>query len=424
MNAPSSVDLDPALLCERFVAVRRFTERLCAPLSPEDHVVQSMPDASPAAWHLGHTTWFFETLVAAAAIEGYRVFDEQYAYLYNSYYNALGERHPRARRGMLTRPSVATLRDYRRHVDEAVTAWLGSDVAHPPESLRALEIGLHHEQQHQELLLTDVKHLLAQNPLRPAYRDDLAAPRADAPPSLSFVEGRAGEVPTGHGGAAFAYDNETPRHTAWLSPHALGSRLVTCAEYLEFMRDGGYGTPSLWLSDGLDAVQREGWAGPQYWFERDGVWFEHTLGGVRPVDPHAPVTHVSYYEAEAYAAWAGARLPTEFEWEAAAVTADPIHGHFVEDDVLHPQSPAGEGTMLQLLGDGWEWTQSAYAAYPGFRPFDGALAEYNGKFMCGQFVLRGGSVATSRSHIRTTYRNFFGPAARWQFTAIRLAKDV
>jgi ergothioneine biosynthesis protein EgtB len=417
------MSIDPRRLHEELAEVRRATERLAAPLSAEDQMVQSMPDASPTKWHLAHTTWFFETFVLAPRAPGYRVFDERFAYLYNSYYESLGPRHSRPARGLLSRPALAEVARYRAHVDEALGRFLREGKV-DAETLDAVVLGLHHEQQHEELLLTDIKHALAQNPLGPAYRDD-AAPAApgDAPP-LAFRACEGGLVDVGHAGAGFAFDNEGPRHRAYLQPYVLASRLVTCGEMLDFMADGGYRRPTLWLSAGYDAVARGGWTSPLYWEERDGAWWQFTLGGPRPVDRAAPVCHVSYYEADAFARWAGARLPTELEWERAAAGA-PVTGTFVESARFHPApAPASAGGLTQLYGDVWQWTASAYLPYPGFAPAPGALGEYNGKFMSGQMVLRGGSCASPQSHLRATYRNFFPPDARWQFSGLRLARDA
>jgi ergothioneine biosynthesis protein EgtB len=409
--------LDPRRLGDALAEVRRATEALAAPLSAEDQMVQSMPDASPTKWHRAHTTWFFETFVLAPRAAGYRVFDDHYGYLFNSYYENVGPRHSRPARGMLSRPSGEEIARYRRHVDEALQRYLREgdpDAA----TLEAIELGLHHEQQHQELMLTDVKHALAQNPLRPAYRADAAPPAAVEAPALAYrsVEGGLGSL--GHDGAGFSFDNERPRHRAYVQPFALASRLVTCGEYLDFMADGGYARPTLWLSAGFEAVTRGGWTAPLYWEEREGAWWQFTLGGMRPVDRASPVTHISYYEADAFARWAGARLPTEAEWERAAEGV-AVAGSFVEAGRLHP-ALAGDG----LYGEVWQWTASAYLPYPGFVTAPGALGEYNGKFMIGQMVLRGGSCASPRSHLRATYRNFFPPDARWQFSGIRLARDA
>jgi ergothioneine biosynthesis protein EgtB len=421
----ATVELEPSpRLAERYARVRRTTEALCAPLSPEDHLLQSMPDASPAKWHLAHTAWFFETFVLSRRA-GYRVFHPKYGYLFNSYYNAVGERHERPRRGVLSRPPLEEVHAYRRHVDGAMEALLGDGDALEPALRAVVELGLNHEQQHQELILTDVKHGLGLQPLRPAYRA-LPAPSAHAAPRPRWLPFPEGLRWIGHGGDGFAFDNEGPRHRAFLEAFELASRPVTNAEYLAFIADGGYRRPELWLSDGWDACRAQGWQAPLYWEERDGGWATYTLGGERPLHPAEPVCHVSFYEADAYARWAGARLPTEQEWEVVAAGA-PVDGNLLESERFHPVpleavEAEGEGA-LRLFGDVWEWTRSPYSPYPRYRPAEGALGEYNGKFMCNQLVLRGGSCVTPRSHLRASYRNFFPPAARWQFSGIRLARD-
>ncbi len=413
-------------LAERYATVRAFTESLCQGLATEDYVVQSMPDVSPTKWHLAHTSWFFETFVLRPHLRGYRPIDETYAYLFNSYYVNAGERHCRAQRGYISRPTVAEVYEYRRHVDAAMDTLL--EQADEP-LLAVLEplvtLGIHHEQQHQELLLTDIKHVFSVNPLRPAYRAT-SVQRASDPGPVRWVRFDESVEWIGHDGDGFAYDNEGPRHRQIVHAFELADRLVTNGEFLEFMKDGGYRRPDLWLSMGWATVESNGWTEPFYWERRDGEWWTYTLGGMRPVDPHEPVCHLSYFEADAYARWAGARLPTEAEWERAARDV-PIGGNFVENERFHPQGAAestGGGELRQLYGDVWEWTRSQYSPYPGYRPAEGALGEYNGKFMCNQFVLRGGSCATSVTHIRPTYRNFFPPDATWQFTGLRLARDV
>jgi ergothioneine biosynthesis protein EgtB len=393
----------------RFSEVRGLSEALAAPLSAEDQSVQSMPDASPAKWHLAHTTWFFERMILRA-MPGYEVFDPRYDELFNSYYLGLGTPFTRARRGLLTRPSAAEIRDYRHHVDDAMERLIASGDA----PMDTVELGLNHEQQHQELLLTDIKHALACNPLLPAYRPAALA-AVESAPALSWIAHAGGQVEIGDGGRGFAFDNERPVHAVTVQPFRIASRLVTCGEYREFIADGGYTRPELWLSDGWALSRQESWHGPLYW--QPGARELFTLQGVRPIDPSEPVAHVSFYEASAYAAWAGKRLPTEFEWEAVART-QPKDGHFLDLDVLHPRAQAG------MMGDAWAWTRSSYDPYPGFKTFEGAASEYNGKFMVGQIVLRGGSCATPPDHIRDTYRNFFQPAARWQFSGIRLAEDA
>jgi len=422
------------LLGTEYRRIRAFSEELAQPLETEDMVIQSMPDVSPTKWHLAHVSWFFETFVLAEAGVGYASPHPRYTFLFNSYYNAVGPRHCRPRRGLISRPTVEETFAYRRHVDEAMLRLIDSADESRLEWLwPVILLGLHHEQQHQELLLTDVKHVLAQNPLRPVYRNQPDEPTLP-PPEMAWIHfsgglnsfGRSRPPHADRFSLAFAYDNEEPPHRHYLGPFALGSRLVTCGEYLEFMREGGYGNPALWLSDGWAAARAEDWQAPLYWFEEEGAWRQLTLHGECPVEPHEPVTHVSYYEADAFARWAGARLATEYEWELAVRTL-PAIGNFADQRRFHPRvadsgSPAR--ALIQAYGDVWEWTQSAYAGYPGYRPAAGAVGEYNGKFMCNQFVLRGGSCATSQSHIRPTYRNFFPPEARWQFSGIRLAKDA
>jgi ergothioneine biosynthesis protein EgtB len=415
----------PDSLASSFEEVRSLTERLCAPLAVEDYGLQSMPDASPAKWHLAHTSWFFETFVLAENDAAYRPFHPQFGYLFNSYYNSVGAFWPRAQRGLLSRPTVAEVFRYRGHVDAAVRRLLHDDGACLRRELRErIILGLHHEQQHQELLLTDLKHAFAMNPLRPAYRElPKAEPATPAP--LHWIAYAAGVRWLGHEGDDFAYDNETPRHRVFVAPFRLASRLVTNGEYRAFVEGGGYRRAELWLSDGWVTRRAEDWQAPLYWERRDGSWSALTLGGPRPVHDADPVCHVSYYEADAFARWAGARLPTEAEWEMAAADC-PLTGSFLEGDRLQPHAsfpPAGEDRSGQMFGEAWQWTASPYVAYPGYRPAEGALGEYNGKFMCNQMVLRGGSCATPRSHFRRTYRNFFPPHARWQFTGIRLASD-
>jgi ergothioneine biosynthesis protein EgtB len=414
LSAPT---LAPPDLLQRFQRVRQCTLDLCAPLGAEDMMVQSMPDASPTKWHLAHTTWFFEQFVLGRD-PGYRPCEPAWHYLFNSYYQSVGPMHARPQRGLLSRPTLAQVRGYRRHVDDAVCEALLRD---EHGSLAALvELGLQHEQQHQELLLTDIKHAFGCNPLRPAY----AAAPAPAVPAprlpLQFIEGREGIVEIGHGGDGFAFDNETPRHRALLQPHALANRLVTNDEYIAFVREGGYREPTLWLSDGWATVEKEGWQRPLYW-DAD-LASEFTLAGVRAIDPDAPVCHLSFFEADAFARWAGARLPTEPEWEAAAAGL-PHAGNLLDEAPRLPAPAVGSAGLQQMFGDAWEWTATPYVSYPGFHPLPGSLGEYNGKFMNGQWVLRGGSCATPREHIRATYRNFFPPHARWQFAGLRLARD-
>jgi ergothioneine biosynthesis protein EgtB len=410
-----------AALLRRYRQVRSFTESLCAGLAVEDHVVQSMDDVSPAKWHLAHTTWFFETFLVRPHVPTYEPVDPQYAFLFNSYYVNAGERHCRAQRGYISRPTVAEVYAYRRHVDEAVYALLerANEI-----DLAVLEIGLHHEQQHQELMLTDIKHVFSVNPLRPAYHVGSRSPAEDPGP-IRWVGNTGGLVHIGHDGDGFAYDNESPRHREWLEPFELADRPVTNGEVIAFIDDGGYQRADLWLSMGWAAVEANEWSEPFYWERRDGRWWSYTLAGMREIDPHETASHLTYFEADAFARWAGARLPTEVEWEHAAAGL-PVAGNFVDSGRLHPTgaSQSEVGGLRQMYGDVWEWTRSQYSAYPGYAAPEGALGEYNGKFMCNQFVLRGGSCATSASHMRATYRNFFPPDAAWQFTGVRLARDV
>ncbi len=402
--------------------VRQRSEQLCAPLATEDYVIQTMADMSPPKWHLAHTTWFFEEFLLRPADPGYRPFHPRFGYLFNSYYQTVGDMHPRPRRGLLSRPTTEEIYRYRAYVNEAMTALIESvDDARWGDFAFRVTLGLHHEQQHQELLLTDIKHIFAGNPLRPAYLTPTVPPGPAANP-LQWVDFPAGMARIGHDGEGFAYDNETPRHRVLLDDYRLASRLSTNAEYLEFMESGGYKRPELWLSDGWQAVLAQGWEAPLYWEKVDGQWWHMTLHGMQAVDPHAPVCHVSLYEADAFVRWQGARLPTEAEWENA-VWQLPLQGNLYESGALQPRAAEGTGPGLQqVFGDVWEWTQSPYAAYPGFKPLAGSLGEYNGKFMCNQVVLRGGSCVTPASHIRATYRNFFYPSDRWQFTGIRLAQ--
>jgi ergothioneine biosynthesis protein EgtB len=410
----------------RFHEVRDFTAKLCRDLEPEDCVVQSIPDVSPTKWHLAHTTWFFETFVLKKWVSGYHSEIPEYAYLFNSYYNAAGDMHRRDLRGLISRPTVNEARRYRSSIDSYIDTLLsGAEEKRLAEMEPIVTLGIHHEQQHQELLVTDIKHVFAQNPLHPVFRQrkiDLV-PEKTSP--LKFVEFDQATVEIGHDGAGFSYDNEGPRHRALVPAFSLASRLVTNGEFIEFIEAGGYSRPEFWLSLGWITVNEQRWQAPLYWVKREGAWWNFTLSGLRRIDESEPVTHVSYFEADAYANWARERLPTEFEWERAAHDY-PIEGNFVEDERFHPQPlaiAAPDGHLAQMFGDAWEWTRSAYSPYPGYRAEPGALGEYNGKFMCNQYVLRGGSCATSRNHIRPTYRNFFQPEKRWQFTGIRLARD-
>lgn len=407
-----------------YLRVRSTTAALVAGLPAEDLVVQSMPDASPAKWHLAHTTWFFETFVLGPARADYAPFHPAFASLFNSYYEQVGPQFARPRRGLLTRPSLAEVLQYRAHVDAALEELLTR--GGPDWLASRVRLGLEHEQQHQELILMDLKHLYAQNPLLPALREGAAPPSARPAAALRWCPGPAGVRQVGHAGPGFHFDNEAPRHEALLRPFVVASRCVTNAEYAEFVADGGYRRSPLWLSDGWALAQAEGWSAPLYWHMSEGTWSEMTLGGPRPLDPHAPVVHVSHYEADAFARWAGARLPTEFEWEAVAAGV-AVAGNFLESGRLHPTAaspPPANEQPAQLFGDVWEWTASAYLPYPGFRAAEGALGEYNGKFMSNQMVLRGGSCASPRDHLRPSYRNFFPPRARWPFTGIRLTKDA
>ncbi|HEX4123943.1 MAG TPA: ergothioneine biosynthesis protein EgtB [Tepidisphaeraceae bacterium] len=459
-----AVDSDATVL-SRYLGVRQFTESLCQPLVTEDFVVQSMPDVSPTKWHLAHTSWFFETFLLLPHLRGYQPFDPHFSYLFNSYYVAMGDRHCRQNRGLLSRPTVEQVFAYRKHVDAHMAELI--DRLHEPglaELRPVVELGLHHEQQHQELMLMDIQHVFWVNPLRPAYHRPLP-PSPDLAPPMRWIGFPGGQREIGHAGDSFAFDNESPRHRVYLPPYELANRLVTNGEWNAFMADDGYRRPELWLSAGWATVQQEQWAAPLYWLNLDGVWQRHSLGGVGPIDDAQPVCHISYYEADAFARWAGARLPTEAEWECAA--ADTVGGdlspspgtpgegwgggssadvpsqqkgpqpnpppayqgrgqtaNFAESARFAPDVAPSTPGLVQMLGDAWEWTGSAYLAYPGYRPPPGALGEYNGKFMCNQFVLRGGCCATPASHIRITYRNFFPPEARWQFAGLRIARDA
>jgi ergothioneine biosynthesis protein EgtB len=418
-------------LRDRFHQIRNFTNSLCAGLEPEDCVVQSMPDVSPTKWHLAHTTWFFETFILKKFIPGYRAEIPEYAYLFNSYYNAAGDMHRRDLRGLISRPTVSQAQRYRASVDSHIDDLLSN----PDESLldemeAIFVLGFHHEQQHQELLITDIKHVFAQNPLYPVFRAAEEWTATECRP-YRFIDFEETVTAIGHDGDEFAYDNEGPRHRALVPAFSLATRPVTNCEFIAFIEDNGYSRPEFWLSLGWMTLNEQRWNSPLYWTKRDGAWWNFTLSGLRPVDQSEPVTHVSYFEADAYANWAGARLPTEFEWERAALSC-PIEGNFVETELFHPvavvsavsaDKPGKDQRLHQMFGDVWEWTRSAYSPYPGYRAAHGALGEYNGKFMCNQYVLRGGSCATSRIHIRRTYRNFFQPEKRWQFTGIRLARD-
>jgi ergothioneine biosynthesis protein EgtB len=407
---------NPETLAQRYARIRARTVSLCDTLSVEDMLVQSMPDVSPSKWHLAHVTWFLERFLLQDYVRGYRCFDDDFDYLFNSYYYTAGSMHPRPERGLITRPGVARILNFREHVDAAMLKLIESRPG--DEQLEFLvTLGLNHEQQHQELLLTDIKHVLSCNPLMPAAMPDLPTPDSVAAAPLQFIDGVQGIHRIGANGENFCFDNETPRHFALLHEHRIANRLVTNGEYREFIADGGYSDPALWLSDGWATINSDNWSRPLYWSK--DLQSEFTLGGVRDIDENAPVAHISYYEADAFARWAGARLPTEFEWEYAVRDA-PLQGNFLESGYLHPAANVDSG---QLFGDVWEWTASAYSPYPGFKPLDGSLGEYNGKFMCSQMTVRGGSCVTSQEHIRATYRSFFYPNARWQFLGLRLAKD-
>jgi ergothioneine biosynthesis protein EgtB len=419
------------LLIARYVRIRAVTKALAAGLTPEDCMLQSMPDASPVKWHLAHTTWFFEVFVLERADPEYIPFDQQYRYLFNSYYNAIGEQYPRPRRGLLSRPSLAEINSYRRSIDEQILCGI-SERRWPDTLLDAIELGLHHEQQHQELILTDIKHHFWNNPSLPAYRP-LPAPPPRPAPALQWLAFEGGRATIGAPASGFSYDNERPQHEVLATPFELASRLVTNGEYAEFIEDGGYERPELWLSDGWALRQRKRWKAPLYWLQdfsgKSGRSFTarkvFTLGGIRSLNADEPVCHISYFEADAYARWRNYRLPTESEWEYVAARSDRAgSGAFLEDGLLHPRvAKATESDLAQMLGDAWEWTCSAYLPYPGFSTStDNALGEYNGKFMINQMVLRGGSCATSHDHVRPSYRNFFSPHSRWQFSGIRLAR--
>ncbi len=416
-------------LATRYRSVRAQTEALAAPLSAEDQTIQSMPDVSPTKWHRAHTTWFFETFVLLAHLDGHEPVDPAYGYLFNSYYETVGARHPRPQRGLISRPSTTAVGTYRDAVDDSMeelfTRLDSLDATAQSQIHDLVELGLHHEQQHQELILMDIKHVLSVNPTEPAYRSGHQRPAGPRAPTLSWTSHPGGVVSIGHGGDGFSFDNETPRHDVLLQPFRLANRLVTCGEWLEFMADRGYHQPTLWLSDGWHHICSQAWDAPGYWFSVDGEWHVFTLDGARPVDPAEPVAHVSHYEADAFARWAGARLPLEAEWETLAAD-QPVDGAFVGPDpaeaALHPTPAEGDG-LTQVYGQLWQWTASPYIGYPGFTTAPGAVGEYNGKFMSNQMVLRGGCCATPLAHTRPTYRNFFPPHSRWMFSGVRLAED-
>jgi ergothioneine biosynthesis protein EgtB len=416
---------DPAAdrtgLRRRFLAMRAQSEALAVPLAPEDQVVQSMPDVSPTKWHLAHVTWFLEHFLLEG-IAGLAPYDTHYSYLFNSYYETIGPRHARPQRGLISRPNCAEVLAYRTHVTGALAHFIETaDETQWQQAAPLIELAIHHEQQHQELILMDIKHVFSMNPLLPAYRAPLIREVTDAPP-VRMIEFPGGLVEIGHDGAGFAFDNEGPRHKQWLEPFRLADRLATCGEYRDFIGDGGYRRAEFWLSDGWNTVQAQGWEAPLYWRRDDAGWHIFTLAGEQPIDPAEPVVHVSFYEADAFAKWAGKRLPSEAEWEIAAA-GQKLTGNFAGTGRFHPAAARGTG-LRQLFGDAWEWTASTYSPYPGFTPPAGAIGEYNGKFMCSQMVLRGGAAVTPEEHIRATYRNFFPPSARWCFGGVRLAEGV
>ena len=429
-KAPVSAPLTRStVLLTDYQAVRDETERLAAPLSPEDQQVQSMPDVSPTKWHRAHITWFFETFLLRPSLPGYVAFNENFQFLYNSYYEAVGDRHARHERGLISRPSASEIGEYRRHVDRAMARLIDEVASEDPAVEELVLLGLHHEQQHQELLLMDIKHVLSMNPTRPAYHE-IEESTADAVEPVAWHEYEAGLIEIGHDDDSFAFDNEGPRHRTYVAPFRIADRLVTNGDWLDFMADDGYHCAEHWLSAGWATVNEHGWESPMYWEPTERGWYTHTLHGFVPVDRNEPVCHVSYFEADAYARWAGARLPTEAEWEHVAsqlqgASSSDVTGNFAHTGRFHP-SPAGPASsaIRQMFGDVWQWTSSAYSAYPGFAPAPGAVGEYNGKFMVNQYVLRGGCCATPFGHTRTTYRNFFPTHTRWMFSGLRLAADL
>jgi ergothioneine biosynthesis protein EgtB len=423
MNTQPQAGTSRGSQADRYSEVRAATRELAAPLSPEDCAIQSMTDASPTKWHLAHTTWFFETFILSRHNPQREAFHPAFRVLFNSYYNAVGDKHPRPQRGLISRPALDEVLAYRDQVDAEIVALVSSGSL-DPELQALIELGINHEQQHQELILTDLKHMLSCNPLRPAYQKTWPLTPIHAR-ETSWIRFEGGARMIGHGGEGFAFDNETPRHTAWLEDFEIASQPVNHGDFIEFIEGGGYRRPELWLSAGWDAVVTRGWEAPLYWERRGGRWYTFTLHGMAPVERNTPVCHLSFYEADAFARWAGARLPTEAEWEIAAESV-PVEGNFLESGALHPLAlrEAPPGALAQVFGDVWEWTRSDYAPYPRFRPAKGAVGEYNGKFMCNQYVLRGGSCATPASHIRPSYRNFFPADARWQFSGLRLARDT
>ncbi len=421
MTTPDSA---ASILAARYQKIRAFSLELCSTLSAEDCGIQTMPDVSPARWHLAHTTWFFETFILAKR-PGHKPFDANFTYLFNSYYNAVGDQYPRHQRGLLSRPNLAEVQEYRRYVDECMADVFASEEA-LADAAERIEVGLHHEQQHQELILTDIKHVLAHNPLFPVYRE-ASFMKADPPAVDRWIQHAEGTYWIGASGDGFSFDNESPSHREFIDAFELNSDLVSCGDYIEFIEDGGYRRPELWLSLGWEDLREQRFGAPLYWRRVGNAYHHYTLAGELEVDPALPVCHVSYFEADAFARWSGARLPTEAEWEVASKSV-AVDGNFVDSllsagRAVHPaDSVAGDAPIRRMFGDVWEWTASPYTGYPGFSPPEGALGEYNGKFMCNQYVLRGGSCATSRDHIRHTYRNFFPPEARWQFSGIRLAR--
>ena len=409
-------------LLSSYKKVRAFSHKLAKPLSTEDYVVQSMPDVSPTKWHLAHTSWFFEAFVLSKSIKKYKSLHPQYNFLFNSYYVQVGERHSRPKRGLISRPTVDEVYEYRNYVDKNMLKLFKTlDDKKFAKIAEVIEIGIHHEQQHQELIVTDIKHVLSENPLFPVYKK--SPENKKKAPKHSWIDFDGGIRSIGNEGESWGYDNEFPLHNAYVEPFSLGSRLVTNGEYSEFINDDGYSKPELWLSDGWNTASSNNWIAPLYWIKDGSAWKQFSLGGLQKIDPEQPVCHLSFYEAEAFSRWAGARLPSEFEWEIAS-EGRKIEGNFVDNGKFHPSAALNaNGDLSQMYGDVWEWTRSPYSPYPGYNPPPGALGEYNGKFMCNQFVLRGGSCATSKSHIRSSYRNFFPPDARWQFMGLRLAKD-
>ena len=421
-----STKFDKSTLIERFKSVRNFTHKLCEPLETEDYVIQSMPDVSPTKWHLAHTSWFFEAFVLSKAMADYKSINPKYNFLFNSYYVQVGERWTRAIRGLLSRPTVKEVYEYREYVNQHLLDFLENcNEKEFKDFAPVIEIGLHHEQQHQELLVTDIKHVFSINPLHPVYSQKRNSDETELPP-IKWKVFDEGLYEIGFNQEGFSYDNETPRHKEFVESFKLASRLITNGEFIEFINSDGYKRPELWLSDGYTTVVKEGWKAPMYWENIGGEWYNYKLTGFEKVNMDEPVCHVSHYEADAFARWSGARLPTETEWEIAAEKI-PLKGNFVEDGNFHPvplNNNSEQTELQQMYGDVWEWTKGAYSPYPGYKTLPGALGEYNGKFMSGQIVLRGGSCATSNTHIRKTYRNFFYPNSRWQFMGIRLAKDV